>query len=144
MAILSTTDASVDLVMSSDPDVDVELPQVSVPALDGGEPELVDAPPRWCKVAEIRALGGECRVGATVVSVRPLNGAEYCRIQALYRHQDGKVRDYTEAMLETLRAGVVNVSHYDGGKDGLVSTLRWDLVDGLVSLIWRASQGYEI
>jgi len=143
VAILSTIDATISLVLSSDPDVDVELPQIEVPSLDGDGVDLVDAPPRWCKVSEVRALGGEIKHGATVVEIRALNGAEYCQVQALQR-SDADRRDLTETFAATLRAGVVDVQSYAGGKEGLQATLRWDLVDGLVSLIWRASQGYDV
>ena len=135
MAIIATTAGSVEVVHTSDPDVSVELP------------EDVDFP-QWITVARVSSLGGTIAHGATVVSVGPLNGADYYRCQALMPPLENPSSEeraqYGSALEAIAAAGVSDVQGFEGGVSAMVKTLRADHLDALAGVILRISRGRSV
>lgn len=153
MALLATTAETADYVHTSDSDVSIDLPDIVLPILDADgsateDTETIAAPPQWIPVGRVAELGGSVALGATVVSVRPLNGADYYRCQAMMPPLEDPTSEerarYGEALEAICNAGVADVHGFDGGKSQLVRNLRADHLDALASVILRASRGRSV
>lgn len=138
MAILTTTAETRRYAHTSDGDVDVQLPTLQI------DDDVVAQPARWISVDEVAQLDGSIALGATVVSIKPLNGADYYRTQALMPTTADDRAAYGLAIVETARAGIAKIEGFDGAVEDFVASIRADLLDELAAIIVRASRGRSV